>query len=166
MADKNWQRHRIDLAITAGGRARYFGPHVPPGSTLLRSIFGFSLYQDAHYGGVLAGPTRLELVVGLLAHNDGAPDPDFDPGTEPNSRDWLWAGLIAAEILPYRYTTEKEYRVRFGSPVTQLETGGMRRNDSGLTERVWLITGQLSFVDSGFEQWDGQAYFSLLRLDP
>lgn len=161
----SWARGVVAFGTTAQGRARIQGPTYPPGSTLERVIFGYSLWHDFCAESFPFPPTKLVHLVGLISVDSGAANPDFDPGNTPGA-DWLWAGMISAKIEPLRVATQDDYRVQFATPAGQLETITRRTNSSGGADRIWLITDQLGSLGAGDNNWEGVAYISVLYSQP
>jgi hypothetical protein len=110
-------------------------------------------------------PSKISHLIGLLSVDVGDPQPDIDPGNTPGA-DWLWAGMVTATIEPLTVATEDDYRVIFASPPQQLETTTRRTNRTGGSDRIWLITDQLTALSAGDDLWQGVSYISLLYTGP
>lgn len=147
--------------MTTGGRFALRLGDFPPGSTLERVIFGYSIRQDVFYDGDTAGPSSTHLRLGVVAQALSSGVPDIDPGN-PTTADWLWAGLVHAELLPLRYASKEEYQVRFASPNAQLETTTRRHNALSELQTVYLVTSPIGERDSGFPLWTATVYGSVL----
>lgn len=156
-----WVRGVQLAGFSPNNRVRFFTGTYPPGSTLERVIFSFALWQDCVEGSPQAPPRKTVQLWGLTVQPFNTPNIDTDPGQDP-SRDWLWAGLVSAEILPLRWTGPHEYRVQFKSDNGQFGTESRRRNDSGGGNRVWLVSDALPGLESGRSLWEGVGWISLL----
>lgn len=162
-----WSRASNGQTITTGGRFALALGDFPAGSTLERVVFGYYIRQNAFYGGLTPGPRSLHLRIGVIAQAVSAGTPDIDPAA-PTTADWLWAGLVVADVIPLRFMSDKEYHVAFSSPPEQLETQSRRHNGLGESQRVWLCTSPISERDSGFDSWSATSYGSTLysQLSP
>lgn len=156
-----WSRASSGQTITTGGRFGLPLGDFPAGSTLERVIFGYNIRQEAFYGGPTAGPRGTHLRLGVIAVALSSGIPDIDPAA-PTTADWLWAGLVAAEVIQLRYASKQEYVFRFVSPAEQLETITRRHNGLAESQRVYLVTSPIGERDSGFPSWSATVYGSVL----
>lgn len=156
-----WSRTGGFSSSAVGGRIQLLLGTWPAGATFERVIFGFNIRQDVFYGGITAPPTRLHLQMGVLSTAVSAPVPDIDPLGTPNA-DWLWAGLISADVIPLHFASKEEYRIQFASPPEQLESVTRRHNGLAESQRVHLLTVPTSTLDSAFPLWSASSYGSVL----
>lgn len=156
-----WSRASSGQSLVGSGRFGLPLGDFPAGSTLERVIFGYSIRQTAFYGGRRGGPVSTHLRLGVIAAPLSSGVPNVDPGA-PTTADWLWAGLINAEIVPLRQTIKEEYLFRWASPAEQLETVTRRKNNLAEPQRVYLVTSPIEERGSGFADWSATTYGSVL----
>jgi hypothetical protein len=156
-----WSRASSGQTITDGSRFGLLLGEYPADSTFERVIFGYNIRQTAFFGGATAGPTSTHLRMGVVGNPLAAGPPNIDPGA-PTTADWLWAGLVHAEVLQLRHASDREFQVRFTSPAAQLESVTRRHNDSGATIGVYLVTGPMADRGSEFPTWTATVYGSVL----
>lgn len=163
--DYSWGRQSTSITVATGGRLALGGGFIAAAATLERVIFGYHIYQDVFWGGRTAAPTHTALVAGVLLSPAASGTPAVDPVSSPGS-DWLWVGMLAAELLPLRYTDKSEYRVMFSSPAEQIQTEARRKGPVADFGAVWLMTTPLSTLNSGFAEWKASSYISTLYSVP
>lgn len=157
----DWARLGQTPTITAGGRARFLCGNVPTGSTLERLIFGFMLWNHVFWGGDSPLPGSLAITAGVLCVDNGVAAPDIDPESSPTS-DWIWTGLIVAEVVPQHSSSIQDYRLRYSTPTVQLESGSRRINPFANSMRPLILTTPLEVSPHYNVAWQGRSYASTL----
>lgn len=157
----DWARLAQTPTITAGGRARFLCGNVPIGTTLERLIFGFQLWNNVFWGGDATLPGALSIYAGVLCVDNNAPVPDLDPESSPGS-DWIWTGIIVAEVVPQHSSSIQDYRLRYSTPVDQLETKSRRINPFPNNMRPLILTSPLDTTAHYGIAWQGRSYASTL----
>jgi len=128
---------------------------------LERLIFGFQLWNNVFWGGDITLPAELSIYVGVILSDNNLPAPDADPSTSPGG-DWIWAGILAAEVVPAHSSSEQDYRLRYSTPAVQLETASRRINPFPNNMRPLIITSFLETAPHGGVAWQGRSYASTL----